>query len=200
MIKTVIFDIGGVLVNLHFDRCIGKYAADETMKERLFQATLHSPIWREYDRGVWSDEKLLQEFCAQDPEISDTIEALMRDFEGLLDLKGHVIPWIEELREKGYQVLYLSNWPRRFHKQYYHELRFVPYTDGGIFSYLEKVIKPDPAIYQLLLDRYELDPAECVFLDDTVHNLTAAEAFGIQTIHYTSYEKAREQLAALGVE
>ena len=60
--------------------------------------------------------------------------------------------------------------------------------------------KPDPAIYRLLLDRYSLNPEECVFLDDIQKNLDAAKAFGIHTILFRSMEQAREELRALRVE
>ena len=79
-------------------------------------------------------------------------------------------------------------------------LEFLEYVDGGILSYRDGVIKPDPAIYRLLLDRYSLNPEECVFLDDIQKNLDAAKAFGIHTILFRSMEQAREELRALGVE
>ena len=67
-------------------------------------------------------------------------------------------------------------------------------------SFRDKVVKPEPEIYQLLIDRYQLIPQECVFLDDTPKNLVAAEAFGIHTIHFTDREKAITELKKLGVE
>lgn len=199
MIKTIIFDIGGVLVNLHFQECFAKYTTDEKMIERLYKATLQGPVWKEFDRGVLSQEELKQKFMEQDPEISELIKAVINDFEGLLDLRDYAIPWIEQLKEKGYQVLYLSNWPREFHKQFYNEMRFIPYTDGGILSYLEKVIKPEPEIYELLLRRYNLNAKECVFMDDTAHNLITAKELGMETILYTDQEHAVKELENLGV-
>ena len=72
--------------------------------------------------------------------------------------------------------------------------------DGGILSYQEKIIKPMPEIYQLLIDRYSLVPEECVFMDDTPANLTGAEKFGIHTIHFQDREQAIEELRRLGVD
>ena len=76
----------------------------------------------------------------------------------------------------------------------------MPYMDGGILSYKEKKVKPDAAIYRLLMERYNLVPEESVFLDDTLANVEAAEALGIHGIHFVSKEQAEEELRALGVE
>ena len=199
MIKTIIFDIGGVLVNVSFEKCFRKYTSDETIIARLFQATLHGPIWKEFDRGVLTDEELTKKFMEQDPEIGELIRDVVNDLGELVDLRDYAIPWIEELKEKGYQVLYLSNWPREFHKKFYHEMRFIPYTDGGILSYIEKVIKPEPEIYELLMNRYGLEAKECVFLDDSANNLVTAKELGMQTILYTDQEHAINELETMGV-
>lgn len=112
----------------------------------------------------------------------------------------YAISWIKELKQKGYQVLVLSNFASKAFDDCQEVLDFLPFVDGGILSYRERVIKPEPEIYQLLIDRYQLVPEECVFLDDTLKNLTAAEAFGIHTIHFKNRELAVEELRKLGVE
>jgi putative hydrolase of the HAD superfamily len=199
MIKTIIFDIGGVLVNLHFEEFFRKYTSNEALIERLYKATLRSPVWEEFDRGVLNEEEIIKMFMEQDPEIGELIKEVANDFEGLLDLREYAIPWIKELRKKGYKVLYLSNWPRKFHAQFYHEMRFIPYTDGGILSYLEKVIKPEPEIYELLMKRFDLKAEECVFMDDLAYNLKTAKELGMETILYTDQKHAIKELEKLGV-
>ena len=69
--------------------------------------------------------------------------------------------------------------------------------DGGIMSYEVQLIKPDLAIYQTLMERYDLQPEECVFLDDTVRNVEAAQALGIAGIVVTSQEQAKKELETL---
>lgn len=199
MIKTIIFDIGGVLVNLHFEEFFRKYTADEAMIKRLYKATLYGTAWRDFDRGILSEEEIINKFVENDVEIEDLIRKITSDYQGLIDLRAYAIPWIEELRKKGYKVLYLSNWPREFHVQFYHEMRFIPYTDGGILSYLEKVIKPEPEIYELLMERFDLKAEECVFMDDTEKNLITAKELGMETILYTDQEQAIKRLEELGV-
>ena len=69
--------------------------------------------------------------------------------------------------------------------------------DGGLLSCDYNVIKPDPAFYQILIDKYDLDPSKCVFLDDLEDNLAAAREFGIQTIQVRDHEQAASDLRAL---
>lgn len=78
-------------------------------------------------------------------------------------------------------------------------LDFLPLMDGGVFSYQEGLIKPDPAIYRLLLERYGLQAGECVFLDDTSRNVEEALEQGMAAIVFCSREQAAEELGKLGV-
>ena len=96
--------------------------------------------------------------------------------------------------------MYLSNFSEKAETDCARALDFIPYMDGGILSYQEKVIKPMPEIYQLLIDRYDLKPEECVFMDDTLVNLEGAERFGIHTIHFHDREQAVMELRKLGVD
>lgn len=200
MIKTVVFDIGNVLTGFCWQDFFRKFNYPEDIYERLCQATVKSSAWCELDRGVMSDEEVMQEFIKNDPGIEKEIKESLHNMKGLLIRYDFAIPWIKELKEKHYQVLVLSNYAHRTGKECAEALDFLPYVDGGILSYQEKVIKPDPAIYKLLLDRYHLKPEECVFLDDMERNLTAAEKFGIHTIHFVNYEQAVKELEELGVE
>ena len=79
-------------------------------------------------------------------------------------------------------------------------LDFIPYTDGGILSYRDRVIKPGKEIYELLLSRYGLKAEECVFLDDTAENVEAARQLGFAGIVFRTKEQAEEELEALGVK
>ena len=72
--------------------------------------------------------------------------------------------------------------------------------DGSIFSWQVQQVKPEPAIFETLLERFSLKPEECVFLDDTRANVEAARALGIRGIVFESYGQAREELKRLGVE
>ena len=161
---------------------------------------MKSDAWNEYDRGELTGEESIRKFIENDPEMEADIRRCLSDVAGMVVRNDYAIPWIQKLKEKSYRCLYLSNFSKSSHVQCAAALDFLPYMDGGILSYEDKVIKPMPEIYRLLIDRYGLTPGECVFLDDTKRNLDAAEKFGIHTIHFQNQEQAIEELRKLGVE
>lgn len=200
MIKTVIFDIGNVLTDFRWEDFFKEKGYSRELTDRIGKATVESEIWPEYDKGLLSNEEIMDGFVKNDPEIGKEIRESLSDIRGIVTKRDYAIPWIQELKRKGYQVLYLSNFSRRAEEQCAESLDFIPYTDGGILSYKEKCIKPEPRIYELLIERYHLNPEECVFLDDLQKNLDGASRFGIKTILFKNQEQAIEALKALGVE
>lgn len=200
MITTIIFDIGNVLADFTWREHYESFGYDDAMVERIAKATVKSPVWNESDKGVWTEEQLLQAMVDNDPEIEADIRKVLANVETMVRRNDYAIPWIKALKEKKYRVLYLSNFSEKAEAECAPALDFLPLLDGGILSHRDKVIKPMPEIYQLLIDRYELVPKECVFLDDTPANLEAAEKFGIHTVHFQNQAQAIEELRALGVD
>ncbi len=199
-IKNIIFDIGNVISKFDWE---GAYVArgyeGETLK-RLGEATALSDDWKEFDRGALSAEQVIDLFVENDPEIENEIRDALSDFAPIVKRVDYAIPWITALKEAGYHCYFLSNFSKIAEAKCTDALSFMPLMDGGILSWKDRVIKPDPAIYELLLSRYELTPEECVFLDDTAENLPPANALGIRTIRFVSLEQAVEELRLLGVE
>lgn len=200
MIKTIIFDIGNVLADFTWKEFMEKKGFTGERLDRLARASIGNEKWNEYDRGILKEEEILQAFVDADPEMEADIRSCFADVRGIVSRNDYAIPWLQELKEKGYQLLYLSNFSEKASIDCADALDFIPYMDGGILSFRDKVIKPMPEIYQLLIDRYHLVPEECVFMDDTEKNLTGAEAFGIHTIRFENQKQAKEELKKLGVE
>lgn len=194
MIRNVIFDIGNVLVDFCWREHIEFCGFQGVTAERIGRAMMQSPVWSEIDRGVWSMEELLAAFIANDPEIEDAIRIVFRDFSTLVKERSGSAAWIRSLKAEGFGVYYLSNFSKRVETEAAGELSFLKEMDGGILSYKERLIKPDPAIYRLLLARYGLSAEESVFLDDTPENVEAAESLGMQGIVVESQEQAKRRL------
>lgn len=199
MIKNIIFDIGNVLTDFRWREFLKDKGFDEEMINRIADATVMSDVWCEYDRGVWTDEQLLEAFVQNDPEIENEIHKAFKDFTGMVTPRAYAIPWLKALKTAGYKVLYLSNFSRKAELECADSLSFMPYMDGGILSYQDKLIKPNPAIYELLLSRYGLVADESVFIDDTPVNVEAARQIGIHGIRFETKEQVDEELRALGV-
>ena len=108
------------------------------------------------------------------------------------------VNWFEG-EENGYNVYVLSNYSKENFEENRKNFKFMSYIDGGIISYEVKHIKPETAIYQALIDKYQIIPTEAVFIDDVKINLEGARPFGFNTIHMESYEKLIDGLHNLKV-
>ena len=199
MVKTVIFDIGNELVDVDFVKYVARYTDDPQLQRRLLKATAMSPLWDKLDKGEEAEEDVIRQFVALDPEIEDLIRESLRNTKGMIELRQETVPMILGLKKSGYQVLALSNYPKRIHEDDRQVLNFLEMMDGHILSYKEKVIKPEPEIYALLQSRYGFQPSECVFIDDKDVNLDAADAAGWNTILYKNYDQMKKELLKLGV-
>lgn len=199
MIKNIIFDIGNVLAGFTWREFYAGFGYDDEMVERLAAATVKDPVWNEVDRGVWSEEELMEGFIKNDPSLEQELHRIFRNIRGMVIRFDYAIPWILSLQESGYRCYYLSNFSRKAHAECADALDFLAYMDGGILSYQDKVIKPDTKIYQLLLKRFGLSAEECVFMDDTEKNLLPAKELGIGTILFRDREQAVSELGKLGV-
>lgn len=159
----------------------------------IAQAMMLGPIWPKLDLGLESDEDILEQFVAHTPELEQEIRLVFSDLSTIVREYEGSVDWIESLKARGYHTYYLSNYGERIRREASKELSFLSHMDGGIMSYTVHLAKPDPAIYQTLLDRYGLKAEECVFLDDTVRNVEAAQALGIAGIVVTSQEQAKKR-------
>ena len=199
MIRNIIFDIGNVLAAWRWREYYESLHFDPEITERLARATVLSPLWEEFDRGEMDEEVLLGKFIENDPELAEEIRGIRDNIHDMLGRYDYAVPWLEDLKSRGYKVYYLSNFSRLAHEKCLHALDFLPLMDGGILSYQEKLIKPEPAIYQLLLNRYGLKAQECVFLDDTQRNIDEAVRQGIEGILFQNQVQAIGELRKLGV-
>lgn len=190
MIKNIVFDIGNVLVDYCWQEHIAGCGFAGEMAERLGKAMMKSPVWNEVDRGVWSNEELLQGFIANDPEIAEEIRIVFSDLSTIVGKREGSRPWVRSLKEQGYGVYYLSNFSERVKREASDRLSFLTEMDGGLMSYEVHLIKPDKAIYRALFERCGIRPEECVFLDDSPVNIEASKALGMEGILVKSQEQA----------
>ena len=105
---------------------------------------------------------------------------------------------LAELKAKGEQVYAITNFSREKWAECLIRFPFLQSFDGVIVSAHERLLKPDPAIYNVLLERYGLDAGECIFVDDSARNVEAARAVGMQAVHFVEPIDLRAQLRSLG--
>lgn len=197
MLTTIIFDIGNVLVDFCWEPYFKSFGFSEEIFGRLAEVTVQAPDWSELDRGVLTEEEAMQRFIRRAPELEVEIRRVFENLSGILHLREYAVPWIQSLKREGCRVLVLSNFPEKMLRDCAEDMVFLKETDGGILSYQEKLVKPMPAIYWTLLDRYGLKAEECVFIDDMPGNVEAARRLGIHGIVFESQEQVEKELARL---
>ena len=197
MIRNVILDIGDVLVRSNFERFFKKQGYDDAMVRRLTKATFLSPAWRELDREVWSMQEVMDAFIRNDPGIEDALRSVFRNTEGVVTRFPYAESWIRSLKASGLEVYCLSNLSGLIYDGCVRELDFLGMVDGYILSWREKLAKPDPAIYQLLLGRFGLQAEECIYIDDAEINVKAAEQLGMRGIVFRSLPETQRTMQCI---
>ncbi len=194
MIRNIVFDIGNVLVDFSWREHIAGCGFEGETAKRLGQAMMEHPVWNEIDRGVWSNEELLQAFIRNAPDLEQEIRVVFANLNTVVRLREGSCAWVRDLRQRGFRVYYLSNFSRRVRSEAAEKLSFLKEMDGGVMSCDVHLIKPDPAIFRVLFEKYDLNPEECVFLDDSVANVQTAESLGMAVVQVESQEQAKEEL------
>ena len=194
--KAVVFDLGGVLIDWDPRHLYRKLLADEAAVEE-FLATVCTPEWNaELDRGRPFAEGVA-ELVERHPEHAANIAAYHERWPEMVagDIPG-TVEVLAELRAAGVPLYALTNWSGETFAITRGRFEFLEWFDGLLVSGEERVTKPDPAIFRLLLDRFGLDPAATVFVDDAEADVAAARRLGIDAIRFTGPDDLRRELVA----
>ncbi len=194
MIKNIVFDIGNVLAGFAWQEFYLSFGFSKDIYEKLTKATIKSAFWNELDRGVLNDDELLEGFIRNDPSIEKEIREVFQSVEKMITRYDYAIPWVKELKDRGYGIYVISNFSHKAYIECADALDFLKETDGAILSFQEKLIKPMPEIYRLLTKRYGLKAQECVFIDDTAKNVDAAVKEGMKGIVFHTLEQVKTEL------
>ena len=197
MIDTVIFDIGMVLAHFRGREMFEDLGIFGEDFETIVNATIRNPMWNEFDRGLIPTEEIIEIFAKEAPQFHKEISYIFEYPQQMVMMYDYAIPWIQELKSRGYRVYALSNWSKPTYEACIdNQLRFLKEMDGEIISFREHLLKPEREIYELICDRYKINPSEAVFLDDNLANVTAAREFGLNAIHFQNYEQGKTELEA----
>ncbi len=194
MIKDVVFDFGGVLMDWNPRYFYRTYFKDEKQMEYFLSHICNDEWNAEQDRGRSFEEgvRLLQ---AQYPQYAEPIR-LYKDKWGCM-LKGEFprsVDLLKRLKGQGYGIYGLTNWSAETIPLAYSRYDFFALFDGIVVSGEEKIIKPDPRIFEILLERYHLTAGDTLFIDDSRANIEAAARLGFQTILFDDIETVSERI------
>ncbi len=192
--KNIIFDFGNVLVQWHPELIYKEHFGDEA-KAWWFLRHVADNEWRgRIDAGESSDA-CIRELKAKYPEYVDAVELYQSRWKEMLTDE---VPGMRELLTevlKKYEVFGLTNWSMETFPEARERFGILQMIDRYVVSAEEHLIKPDPRLFQVLLDRYQLMAEDCIFIDDNPDNVAAACRMGMHGIHFIGADDLRQKLA-----
>jgi 2-haloacid dehalogenase len=166
-----------------------------------FLATVTTSDWNEEQDAGRTLQEGTEILVKQFPEHEDNIRAFYTRWDEMLGDAFHdTVEIFKELKESGkYKIYALTNWSAETFPVALERFEFLHWFDGIVVSGAEKMRKPAPEFYQILLDRHAVKAQEALFIDDNYRNILAAEKLGINSIHFTSAPALKEKLIKLKV-
>lgn len=179
------FDFGNVLVKFRPEERLTDYVQTTEEAMELRNLIWESRPWKMGDEGLATREESIDMLCGQYPQKAGLLRDIMTRCSEWLTMSDDAKNLLEELRQAGFGLYYISNTNPDDYAFMTTAHAPIADMDGGIASFKEGILKPDPRIYQLLLDRYGLKAEECLFIDDMPVNTAAAEKIGFNTLTLT---------------
>ena len=178
----IILDMGNVLLEWNKDKIL--QGVSDTKEEYLVldKAIFQSGLWLRLDLGTMTREELVLKVVSMIGRgYQKKVEEVIWNWPSYIDIYREVFPVLSELKKKGHRIFVLSNTSKVFYDLLEEQLSpLKELLDGFVLSCDIKAIKPDLAMFKGILDKYQLDPVNCVFLDDIEDNTNAAEKLGIR--------------------
>jgi len=199
MIQNIIFDLGNVLLKFQPSEFLLGFTNDVEYINQFVPKIFRSKIWIELDRGTISVEDAKNNFISQYPKEKEFLTLFFKHWMEMLTPIDKNIEILKDVRALGYKTYILSNYIKEAYTFIKKNYKIFTLFDGQIISGFEKIIKPEKAIYELLLNRYNLIPEESLFIDDILFFLKPAKKLGMKTIWNRPETDLREELEKLDV-
>lgn len=192
MIKHIVFDVGNVLMSFAPEAYFKRWFQSEERTHRICSRIFTHEAWEKYDQGIWMLEDLYAVYHKAYPDMLEETNIVLQNWLQLMKPMQESIAFMKQVKDDGYGVYILSNISQDSADFLKKTQRFFSLADGAVLSYEEKINKPDPHIYEVLLQRYELNAGELLYLDDNVENVRQAELLGIHGIVFRDVSCIKE--------
>ena len=178
MIKNIIFDMGGVLIDYNPEKTLYGLFDKETA-DILLKEIFRNPFWADKDRGIIMPAEIMQKVKNRIPEaVFEKVSEMVDNFYPYMPPFEKMYGFVEMLKSKGYGIYLLSNASPDFHERR-SGIPALSLFDGVIISADYKLLKPEKEIYEKLYETFSLKPEECFFIDDVPANIDGAKATGM---------------------
>ncbi len=198
-VQVVVFDLGNVLIPWDRRFLYRRLIDDPAELDHFLEHVLTMDANARLDRGV-PIQTVVDDLIAAHPAHAELLQAFAdRWIETTGPPIEGTVRLFERLRGRGVPCFALSNWGRETFEQAEPRYPFLQWFDGRLISGYEGVVKPDPAIFELLCARFDLEPPQCLFVDDSAANIAAADSLGFATHHFATPEELAADLIARGL-
>ena len=200
MIKTIFFDIGGVLIDIHPERTYQYLSDSADVEVSMVKESFPWDAHDQYERGIINNEdwfitykeSLPQPCCLKRSDFWNAWKLLLGEEKNTVN--------ILEALNKQYSIWLLSNTnPKHIQDEIEKRYLFPSLVNGAVYSFDVGVRKPEKEIYEIAMQRANANPQECLFIDDLLENIQAAKQIGIEGIHFISSEQLKQELVRLGI-
>ena len=186
-ITTIVFDMGGVLVDFDAKRSLSTHF-EPRYHDLINEKTFASETWKLMDKGDFEVEKAIEIMCREIPaELHDEVSRMILDHEGEMPPIEEMYSIVKTLKENGYKIYLLSNCPSWF-DEFKKSVPAFEFFDGFIVSARYNLIKPGKEIFNVLFKEFSLNAEECFFIDDSPANVTTANEIGMTAHCFSKHE------------
>ena len=178
----IILDMGNVLLEWNKDKILRGVVKTEKDYMILDKAIFQSGLWERLDLGTLTREELVLKVISMIGSIyQEKVQEVVWNWPSYIEIYTEVFPLLVRLKEKGHRIFVLSNTSPVFYELLEEQLSPLnEILDGFVLSCDIKAVKPDPKMFEEILHKYQLDPVNCIFLDDVKDNTKMAESLGIK--------------------
>ena len=201
----LIFDFGGVVFHWNPLRLLARVLPDrantpeaaEHWKGLFFQG--YTGDWGAFDSGLIGVPELCHRIAARTGLHEDEVQAVVDAVPAELTPQPDTVALMRRLKDAGHSLFYLSNMPAPFAAHLQRSHPFMAWFDDGVFSHEVKTGKPDPAIFRIAFERFDIAPSQALFIDDHLANIEASHALGLPALLFTDAERLARDLAGRGL-
>lgn len=199
MIDTLVFDMGGVLIEFRAELFAERLGLDAVARTALERCLLRTADWVRLDRGTIREEDVLANACRKlPPSLHAAAEEILYRWDRPIVPVAGMEALLRALKARGYRLYLLSNASRRQH-EYWPRVPGSDCFDGTLISADVQCVKPEREIYEKLFETFSLTPTHCLFVDDFPMNIEAAENAGMQGVVFHDAQQLSDELKARGI-
>jgi putative hydrolase of the HAD superfamily len=197
MVRNVIFDLGGVVLDWNPDRIVAGIVPETGLQSAYRQSLFGHADWGEFDRGTVTEAELIERLALRLGRSPQDWKATLDAIRNSLVVKTDTVELIRALRRRGISLYCLSNMPVDVYTHLKIQHTFWDAFSGIVISGEVKMMKPEPEVFLHLLATFGIRAEDCVFIDDLAANVEAARQTGMQAILFKDARQCEQELATL---